>query len=472
MRLPYVVGPKGFQNTTTIQFKHCKVNSNIPEFPSFIRADFIEVKTAADIPLFWNYPQHWRIDVGGRRVSLFYIQLIRDSISAIVNDFGSKEKPDLLKFVPAQYKIFLDFDKVEAIFPVHQYNWLTNVRSHSKSKKSASHKDAHGSGPDINEDLLNSNAFKFINAQKVTGEMDFNFLEFLPTMLNHKFRVEASNLELSLHLPDSFPSKHILKSLAMSLKDLTGFDSRIRTGAAGSAMDDLASGDGLGARGESGVNTRMFERYHTFPTSDAVELIQCAQLTVSVDHKYHPIYYTDKGNVSGYNLSLPKRTPKLNVRKLGTAGEHPKKTFDQVSLSNSNTPMDSAPGSVPAPRFMTQIEPDLMEVTVSLDQVVGVAYGTAIKHVHAFIMNIFGSETMKQFERRSTDKQGSSKKRNNAQNANNAASAGANFGGANLTNQQAAKSPLLPTVDVGPGRGMEESTQVFYLLFPANNYWP
>ena len=466
MRLPYVIGSKGFQNTTTLQFKHCKVNSNISEFPSFIRADFIELKTAADIPLFWNYPQHWRIDVAGRRVSVFYIQLIRDSISALVNDFGSKEKPDLLKFVPAQYKIFLDFDKVEAIFPVHQYNWLTNVRSHSKNKKSGAPKEPHSGGPDINEDLLNSNAFNFINAQKVTGVMDFNFLEFLPTILNHKFTVEASNLELSLHLPDSFPSKHILKSLAMSLKDLTGFDSRIRTGAAGSAMDELASGDGIGARGESGVNTRIFERYHTFPTSDAVELFQCAQLSVTVDHKYHPIYYTDKGNVSGYNLSLPKRTPKLNVRKLTTTGEHPKKGFDQVSLSNSNTPMESAPGSLPVPRFMTQIEPDLMEVTVNLDQVAGVAYGTAIKHVHAFVMNIFGNIPMKQFERRSTDKQGSNKKRNNAQGAHNAAAGVTIRGGsANiLSHQPPSKSPLLPTTDISSGR-IDDSTQVRLFCF-------
>ena len=369
------------------------------------------MRMEAEIPRFWNYPHNWKFDVSGRKISVFYLFPLKKSFLDIMNDFGSKERNDLLKFVPMRYVVNFDLDKVEAVFPVHQNNWLTNARFHHKNTKR--HKEAQ-SNADINEDLLNSNSFQFVNAQKVTGIMDLNFLEFCPEMLHHVFTFEASNLDLSYHLPDSFPSKHIVKSLALSMKDLTGFDIRTKPSGGSTGMDnEMASGDGLGATSSSTGHPRSSERFYTFPNSDAIEVVHCGSLSLTVDHKYHPVLYNEHGNVSGANISLPKRTPKLSMRKMGMAGDHSKRqTYDQVSISNSNAGQD--PASAPPPKFMSPIKPDLCEITVAFDNVTGVVYGIAIKHLIAFVKNVFTGLPVQQFERKSTDRHQSTNKKRHA----------------------------------------------------------
>ena len=314
--------------------------------------------------------------------------MLLQAFTSIVGDFGCKEKADLLSFVPMKCVVNLDFNSVEVVSPVHKSNWVSNAKSHSKGKKAGSRHNqwsSHAASTDINE-LLKSNAFQFVNLRKVKGSLHINHLEFMPPHIHNKYSFEGHDMELALHLPDNFPSKHILKSLAHSLKDVTSFDSRIKREANGGR-------DGTGQE----------SRFCTFPDSDAVEYLQCKSVEASIDHKYSPTFYTDSGNVNGVNLNLPKRHPKLSISQLCLDADA------QSQLGAGKLGITDE-----LPRFMSESDPaDILDVNVSFDQVVAVAYGSAMKHFHAFVMNVFANVPLKAFEKRSSSEkpQSTSRKR-------------------------------------------------------------
>ncbi|XP_014242068.1 uncharacterized protein KIAA1109 isoform X2 [Cimex lectularius] len=199
--MPWVVSNDGYTTKVTGQLLHLEATTSL-QYRSLVESETLEFTVKAHFPVKWNDHQDWSLNLTGCKASVWFIYAHKEFFQAMINDWASKARPDLLHFIPYTWKFTLLMKEFEFIMPANEYNWI--------DCSSQSHE----------------NMFIAFCGDLFDFSFDLPFTDFLPPNLPLKFWIQGESMDLALYLPEVYTSRCTLLSLDQTAK-LLGRDGNI-----------------------------------------------------------------------------------------------------------------------------------------------------------------------------------------------------------------------------------------------------
>eukprot|EP00117_Sycon_ciliatum_P006875 scpid3800/ scgid1201/ Uncharacterized protein KIAA1109; Fragile site-associated protein homolog len=197
MTYPWLVEPSGVTVTTDVTLVDVNVSTSLLYRP-WIDTERLELKLAQKYPLEWNGVQDWKTTVALSNTAFVYLDAHLDLVSALIEDLGSKEAPDLLSFIPYKWTVGVKLDDFRMLWMCNQYNWLDC----SPSKVAAA-----------------DNASISLHGEEFLVDFEYPNLEFQAPVYNTEYRLRARNVMADLHLPRWHGARGCFVSLAQATHD-------------------------------------------------------------------------------------------------------------------------------------------------------------------------------------------------------------------------------------------------------------
>ncbi|CAH1406051.1 unnamed protein product [Nezara viridula] len=191
--MPWVVGPDGYTSKVTGQLLHLEASTSL-QYRSLVESETLEYTIKSKFPSKWNGHQDWVLNLTGCKATVWFIYAHKEFFQAMMNDWASKARPDLLHFVPYTWRINLLMKEFEFIMPANEYNWI--------DCSSQSHE----------------NMYIAICGEVFDFSFDLPFTDFLPPNIPLKFWIQGESMDLSVYLPEVNTSRLILLSLDKNAK--------------------------------------------------------------------------------------------------------------------------------------------------------------------------------------------------------------------------------------------------------------
>ncbi|KAK9502019.1 hypothetical protein O3M35_012630 [Rhynocoris fuscipes] len=186
--MPWVVGANGYTTKVTGQLLHLEATTSL-QYRSLVESETLEFTVRAHFPIKWNDHQDWVLNLTGCKATVWFIYAHKEFFQAMINDWASKARPDLLHFIPYTWRFTLLMKEFEFIMPANEYNWI--------DCSSQSHE----------------NMFIAFCGDLFDFSFDLPFTDFLPPNLPLKFWIQGESMDLSLYLPEVYTSRCTLLSL-------------------------------------------------------------------------------------------------------------------------------------------------------------------------------------------------------------------------------------------------------------------
>lgn len=107
------------------------------QYRSLVESETLEYTVKSKFPSKWNGHQDWVLNLTGCKATVWFIYAHKEFFQAMMNDWASKARPDLLHFVPYTWRINLLMKEFEFIMPANEYNWIDcSSQSHENSEPS------------------------------------------------------------------------------------------------------------------------------------------------------------------------------------------------------------------------------------------------------------------------------------------------------------------------------------------------
>ncbi|BES96456.1 Fragile site-associated protein C-terminus [Nesidiocoris tenuis] len=199
--MPWVVGNDGYCTKVTGQLLHLEATTSL-QYRSLLESETLEFGLRAKYPIKWNDHQEWILNLTGCKATVWFIYAHKEFFQAMINDWASKARPDILHFIPYTWRFSLLMKEFEFIMPANEYNWI--------DCSSQSHE----------------NMYMAFCGELFDFSFDLPFNDFLPPNILLKFWIQGESMDLALYLPEVFSSRNILLSLDQTAK-LLGRDGNL-----------------------------------------------------------------------------------------------------------------------------------------------------------------------------------------------------------------------------------------------------
>ena len=249
----------------------------------------------------------------------------------MVEDWGSRSPPDIMSFIPYTWRFKFIFKEFELLTAANEFNWI----------------DTSSNNPE--------NAHLAICGKLLSLDFSLPYTEFLPEVVPFKFLVSGERLDLSVYLPDTNTTHHILYTLDNSAK-IVGRD-----------------GEHIWKKSLQEGKWRRRCQY----SAGWIDCWCVPSLALSIDFLFHPC--PRSGPPPQADLATPDKESSLlgPLRPLGGAEDSPGHQ-SQPAASSSFDP--------------TTFTPDLCKVDLEVGPSVAFLYGTLIRNFMHVKENLFGED--------------------------------------------------------------------------------
>ncbi|KAF5284663.1 hypothetical protein FQR65_LT13494 [Abscondita terminalis] len=198
--IPWVTLRQGYTTKINGQLLHLDATTSL-QFRDFISSETLEFCLQCHYPLIWNDPQLWELSLTGCKATINLIFCHKWFFQDLINDWSSKQRPDILHFVPYTWRFGLTLKHCELLTLVNQYNWIdcSSVGQRQRLENTQLALCAH-----------------FLHLS-----FDLPFEEFLPDTVPLNFSIQGESIDLSLFIPEYHTSRNIVLSLEKNAKVLS-----------------------------------------------------------------------------------------------------------------------------------------------------------------------------------------------------------------------------------------------------------
>lgn len=195
--IPWITLQDGYTTKITGQLLHLDATTSL-QFRDLVSSETLEFCISCHYPLIWNEHQLWEVSLTGCKATVNLVFNHKWFFQDLINDWSSKQRPDILYFVPYTYRLGLTLKHCELITLVNQYNWIdcSSVGQRQRLENTQLALCAH-----------------FLHLS-----FDLPFDEFLPETVPLNFSVQAESIDLSLFIPEFHTSRDIVLSLEKCAK--------------------------------------------------------------------------------------------------------------------------------------------------------------------------------------------------------------------------------------------------------------
>ncbi|XP_044260636.1 transmembrane protein KIAA1109 homolog isoform X4 [Tribolium madens] len=198
--LPWITLQDGYATKITGQLLHLEATTSL-QFRDFIESETLEFCLLCHYPLVWNDHQLWEINLTGCKATVKLIFTHKWFFQDLINDWASKQIPDLMHFVPYTWRFGLTLKHCELITLVNQYNWIDCSSVGQKNRL--------------------ENTQLALCAHFLHMSFDLPFDEFLPETVPLNFSIQGESIDLSLFIPEFHTSRNVVQALEKYAKVLS-----------------------------------------------------------------------------------------------------------------------------------------------------------------------------------------------------------------------------------------------------------
>ncbi|KAG5893448.1 hypothetical protein JTB14_012167 [Gonioctena quinquepunctata] len=198
--IPWVTTSEGYTTSIKGQLLHLEATTSL-QFRDFVESETLEFCVLCHYPLVWNDHQLWEINLTGCKATVNLIFFHKWFFTELINDWASKQRPDLLHFVPYTWRFGLTLKHCELLTQVNQYNWIdcSSVGQRNRLENTQLALCAH-----------------FLHLS-----FDLPFDEFLPVTVPVNLSIQGESIDLSLFIPEYHSSRNIVLALEKHAKVLS-----------------------------------------------------------------------------------------------------------------------------------------------------------------------------------------------------------------------------------------------------------
>ncbi|XP_077332983.1 bridge-like lipid transfer protein family member 1 isoform X14 [Lithobates pipiens] len=189
VNIPMTVTENGYSPTIKGQLLHVDTTTSM-QFRSLLEAEMLAFHINASYPRVWNMPQSWQCELEVYKATYHFIFAQKGFFTDLIQDWSSDNAPDLFSFVPYTWNLKIMFHQFEMIWAANQHNWI------DCSTKQQENVYLAACGETLNIDFA------------------LPFTDFVPSTCNTRFSLRGGDVDLHLFLPDCYPSKYSLLTLA------------------------------------------------------------------------------------------------------------------------------------------------------------------------------------------------------------------------------------------------------------------
>uniref|UniRef100_A0A131YCK3 Diaphanous n=1 Tax=Rhipicephalus appendiculatus TaxID=34631 RepID=A0A131YCK3_RHIAP len=257
LTLPWQVTEEGYTTRVTGQLFHLEASTSLP-FRNLLESEILGFDVQGKYPLIWNGHQDWQCSLAGCRSSLTLLHTHKGFFQALVEDWASKARPDILRFVPYTWHLNIVLTEFELITLANEYNWVD-----------CAHQE---------------NARVAFCGEVFDLSFDLPFVDFLPPQLGLKFWIQAESVSMFAFLPEGDPHRELLLLLDRSA---------------------LVT-DRMGApRPEQPPDKKW--HFVTQPSKGWVEVVSVPIVALSLQYIYHPVPPLDFAHPLDFDVTTPEK---------------------------------------------------------------------------------------------------------------------------------------------------------------------
>ncbi|XP_033221657.1 transmembrane protein KIAA1109-like [Belonocnema kinseyi] len=194
--MPWIVLQDGYSTKITGQLLHLEATTSL-QYRSLVESETLEFGVKCHYPIRWNDHQEWTLNLTGCKATANLVYSHKEFFQDMINDWGSKSRPDILHFVPYTWKISLLMKEFELITISNEYNWIDC----SSQNQENAHIAFCGEFFDLSFDLP--------------------FTDFLPVTIPLRFWLQGESVDLAFYLPEVNTNRVVLLALHKNAKIMT-----------------------------------------------------------------------------------------------------------------------------------------------------------------------------------------------------------------------------------------------------------
>lgn len=257
LTLPWQVNEEGYTTRVTGQLFHLEASTSLP-FRNLLESEILGFDVQGKYPLIWNGHQDWQCSLAGCRSSLTLLHTHKGFFQALVDDWASKARPDILRFVPYTWHLNIVLTEFELITLANEYNWVD-----------CAHQE---------------NARVAFCGEVFDLSFDLPFVDFLPPQLGLKFWIQAESMSMLASLPEGDPHRELLLLLDRSA---------LVTDRMGAPRPELPPD----------------KKWHFVaqPSKGWVEVVSVPIVALSLQYTYHPIPPLDFAHPLDFDVTTPEK---------------------------------------------------------------------------------------------------------------------------------------------------------------------
>ncbi|XP_077518913.1 transmembrane protein KIAA1109 homolog tweek [Amblyomma americanum] len=257
LTLPWQVTDEGYTTRVTGQLFHLEASTSLP-FRNLLESEILGFDVQGKYPLIWNGHQDWQCSLAGCRSSLTLLHTHKGFFQALIEDWASKARPDLLRFVPYTWHLNLVLTEFELITLANEYNWVD-----------CAHQE---------------NARVAFCGEVFDLSFDLPFVDFLPPQLSLKFWIQAESVSMLASLPEGDPHRELLLLLDRSA---------------------LVT-DRMGAPRTQPPPDKKWH-FVAQPSKGWVEVVSVPIVALSLQYTYHPVPPLDFAHPLDFDVTTPEK---------------------------------------------------------------------------------------------------------------------------------------------------------------------
>lgn len=194
IRVPWVANDSGYTSHIKGSILHLDAKTCLNYRP-LAESETFEFDLKINYPNVWNGHQEWLLNLTASKATVNLIFAHKIFFCDLIDDWSSKMRSDILKFVPYTWKINLTLKEFELITLANEGNWI-----------------------DCSLKQYTANTQLAITGEDFELSFDLPFVEYLPVTVPIKLWIQGQSLEAAIHVPKTNPNREIIESLAASSK--------------------------------------------------------------------------------------------------------------------------------------------------------------------------------------------------------------------------------------------------------------
>nr|XP_042899305.1 transmembrane protein KIAA1109 isoform X2 [Parasteatoda tepidariorum] len=196
--IPMRINNDGYSTKINGQLLHLEASTSL-QFRSLVESETLEFDIWIKYPKIWNDHQMWNCSLTGCKTTVHLIYAHKHFFHALMEDWASKLRPDILHFVPYTWHFGLILKDFELVTVVNEYNWIDCSSQHQE------------------------NAYLAVSGDQFELSFDLPFIEYLPPTISLKFWIQGESCDMVFYLPEVNSNRDIILMLEKCAK-LTGRD--------------------------------------------------------------------------------------------------------------------------------------------------------------------------------------------------------------------------------------------------------